>query len=61
MRNAFAEQLAADLGAEFPVDLELTSGAFAVMIISPCSQGPAIQDGTSYMVPVSFTYEGRTL
>ena len=56
-----AEQLVEDVAAEFPADLLLTAGALSVMIVSPCSQGPAIHDGTSYMVPVSFTYEGRTL
>lgn len=55
------EQLVEDVAVEFPADLLLTAGALSVMIVSPCSQGPAIQDGTSYMVPVSFTYEGRTL
>jgi hypothetical protein len=55
-----AEQLVEDVSAEFPADLLLTSGALSVMIVSSCSQGPAIQDSTSYMVPVSFTYEGRT-
>lgn len=51
-----AEQLAADLDAEFPCNLRLTSGSFAAQIISPCSQGPAIQGDTHLMLPVSFRY-----
>ncbi|WKN20810.1 DUF4128 domain-containing protein [Azotobacter vinelandii] len=51
-----AEQLAADLDAEFPLNLRLTSGAFAVQIVSPCSQGPVIQGDTHYMLPVWFRY-----
>lgn len=55
-----AEQLAADLDAEFPNNLRLTSGAFTVQIISPCSQGPSIPGDTHYIVPVSFTYRADT-
>ncbi|MFD1690674.1 phage tail terminator-like protein [Azotobacter chroococcum] len=51
-----AEQLAADIDAEFPQNLRLTSGAFAVQIVSPCSQGPAIPGDVTYMIPVSFRY-----
>jgi hypothetical protein len=51
-----AEQLAADLATEFPLNLRLSSGGFTVLTISPCSQGPAIQDSSSYVIPVSFRY-----
>ncbi|TKD32587.1 DUF4128 domain-containing protein [Azotobacter chroococcum] len=51
-----AEQLAADLDALYPNNLRLTSGAFAVQIVSPCSQGPAIPGETHMMLPVSFRY-----
>lgn len=54
------EQLATDLAAEFPLNLRLASGEFAVQIIAPCSQGPAIQDGSSYLIPVSFRYRADT-
>ena len=55
-----AEQLSVDLGAEFPNNLRLTSGSFAVQIVSPCSQGPAIQGDTHFMLPVSFRYRADT-
>ena len=55
-----AEQLAADLDALFPNNLRLTSGAFSVQIVSPCSTGPVTQDGTSYTLPVWFRYRADT-
>ena len=55
-----AEQIAADLAELFPLNLRLTSGSFIVQILSPCSRGPAVQDGSSYMIPVSFRYRADT-
>lgn len=58
--NGAAEQLSADLGAEFPNALRLTSGAFAVQIVAPCSQGPTIQGDTHHTIPVWFRYRADT-
>lgn len=55
-----AEQLAVDLDALYPNALRLTSGAFAVQIVSPCSQGPTIPGDTHSTVPVSFRYRADT-
>lgn len=56
-----AETLAAEIDALFPNGLRLTSGAFAVQVISPCSIGPAIQGETRYLLPVWFRYRADTI
>lgn len=56
-----SEQLAEEIAALFPMALRLTSGSFAVQIVSPCSIGPAIQDGTHYTLPVWFRYRADTI
>lgn len=59
--SVVAETLAAELDALFPNNLLLSSGAFGVQIVSPCSAGPAIQDGTRYTLPVWFRYRADTI
>ncbi|MCY1247293.1 hypothetical protein D9M72_606110 [compost metagenome] len=56
-----AEQLAADLNSLFPVNLRLTKDSFAVQVITPASQSPAIQEDTRYVVPVGFSYRADTI
>lgn len=56
-----AETLAAELATLFPLNLRLTSGSFTVQIIEPCSEGPAVQGDTHYMIPVSFKYRADTV
>lgn len=59
--SAVAETLADEIAALFPNYLLLSSGAFGVQIVSPCSTGPAIQDDTRYTLPVWFRYRADTI
>lgn len=59
--SAAAETLAEELAALFPNNLPLSNGEFGVQIVSPCSAGPAIQDGNRYTVPVWFRYRADTI
>lgn len=56
-----AANLAEELIALFPLNLRLTLGGFTVQIITPCSEGPPIQTGTHFMIPVSFNYRADTI
>lgn len=56
-----AETLAEEIDALFPCNLLLTSGAFAVQVISPCSIGQALQDENRYTIPVWFRYRADTI
>lgn len=56
-----ADTLADELDELFPNNLPLNSGAFGVQTITPCSAGPAIQDGTRYAIPVWFRYRADTI
>lgn len=51
-----AENIAAELEAQFPVQLRMTSGAFAVQVIEPMSAATAIIDGATLILPVSCNY-----
>jgi hypothetical protein len=54
------EALAGEIAALFPVQLRLTSGAFAVQIASPASIAAALQASDYITLPVSFTYRADT-
>lgn len=45
----------------FPLNLELTSGAFKVKQVSPATIARAIPDATRVRVPVSFRYRADTI
>lgn len=51
-----AEGIAAELESQFPVQLRMTSGAFAVQVIEPMSAATAITDGATLILPVSCNY-----
>lgn len=51
-----AEGIAAELEAQFPVQLRMTSGTFAVQVIEPMSAAGAIVDGAKLILPVSCNY-----
>lgn len=51
-----AKGIADELRALFPNNLRLTKDDFAVQIITPCSQGPMIQDTDAATIPVWFRY-----
>lgn len=53
--------IAAELNALFPVNGRYTSGAVTVQIITPASAAPALQDESTYTVPVSFQYRADTI
>jgi len=53
---AVADAIAGELEALFPVNLRLPQGGLAVHITNPASAAPALQDDTSYRVPVSIPY-----
>lgn len=48
--------IAAEIEALFPTGLALTSGSVTVRVTTPPSIAPALQEPSSYTVPVSFTY-----
>lgn len=56
-----ALDIAAELNALFPVNGRYTSGAVTAQVITPVSAGPAGQDASSYVVPVSFQYRADTI
>ena len=45
-----------ELEALFPVNLRLTSGSFAVTVITPMGPGPLISDSNTSTIPVYCTY-----
>ena len=56
-----ASAIADAIAAQFPLNLRLTSGGVTVQIISPASEGPAVVDPLSLIVPVSFRYRADTI
>lgn len=48
--------LAASLDATFPMRQPMTQGGVKIFLLSPMSEGPAIQDADRYVVPVSCAY-----
>lgn len=55
-----AETIADELAALFVHNARLTGSGFTVQQITPASQAPALQDATTYIVPVSFEYRADT-
>jgi len=53
--------IAAELNALFPVNGRYTSGAITVQTTTPASAAPALQDESSYIVPVSLQYRADTI
>lgn len=51
-----ALSIADDLAALFVCNDRLTQNGLTVQQVTPCSIAPALQDATSYVVPVSFQY-----
>jgi hypothetical protein len=48
--------IADELAALFVTNARLTQAGLTVQQVTPCSIAPALQDATSYVVPVSFQY-----
>lgn len=55
-----AETIADELAALFVLNARLTASGFTVQQITPASQAPALQDASTYIVPVSFEYRADT-
>jgi hypothetical protein len=56
-----AATLAASLDAAFPLSTPMTQGSIKVFLLSPMSPGPALQEPTHFIVPVSCTYRADTI
>lgn len=52
--------IADELAALFLANARLTVSGLTVQQITPCSIAPALQDATSYIVPVSFQFRADT-
>jgi hypothetical protein len=48
--------IADELSALFVTNVRLTQSGLTVQQVTPCSIAPALQDATSYVIPVSFQY-----
>ncbi|KAF1706289.1 phage tail terminator-like protein [Pseudoxanthomonas sacheonensis] len=55
-----AEGIADELAALFTMNARLTASGFTVQQVTPATQAPALQDASSYIVPVSFQYRADT-
>jgi uncharacterized protein DUF4128 len=55
-----AESIADELVALFVHNARLTATGFTVQQITPATQAAALQDASSYIVPVSFEYRADT-
>jgi hypothetical protein len=53
--------LAAALDALFPIQTPLTQGGIKVILLTPMSAGPAMQDVNNYLIPVSCQYRADTI
>jgi len=56
-----ATTLVQSLDAAFPLTGPMTQGSIQVYLLSPMSQGPALQEPDHYVVPVSCTYRSDTI
>lgn len=56
-----AEAIAAELDALFPVNLRVTVSGLAVQVIAPASAGPAGQNETHLITPVSIPYRADAI
>lgn len=56
-----ALDIAAELNQQFPVNGRYTNGAVTVQVITPASAAPALQDESTYIVPVSFQYRADVI
>lgn len=56
----WADGIADEIAALFPVNLRLPSGSLTVQVTTPASAAPALQRDTDYTVPVSLTYRADT-
>lgn len=55
-----AEGIADELAAVFTMNARLTASGFTVQQITPATQAAALQDASTYIVPVSFQYRADT-
>lgn len=56
-----ANTLAASLDVAFPLTAPMTQGAIRVFLLSPLSQGPAMEEPDHYVVPLSCEYRSDTI
>lgn len=56
-----AEGIADEIEAQFTLNLRLTQSPVTVQIVTPSTQASALQDDTTYTVPVSFGYRADTI
>jgi hypothetical protein len=56
-----ASALAESLDAAFPLSTPIVQGGLRIFLLSPMSQGPAIQEPDRYVVPVSCTYRADAI
>lgn len=56
-----AAGIADELNTQFPVNGRYTSGAITVQVITPASAAPALQDESTFIVPVSIGYRCDTI
>lgn len=55
-----ADGIVGELEALFPANLSLASGGITVRTVGAASAAPALQDDTSYRIPVSIPYRADT-
>lgn len=58
---ATAKGIADEIRALFPNNLRLSKSGFTVQNVSPCSQGPAVQEASKVTIPVWFRYRADTI
>lgn len=56
-----AEGIAAEIEAQFPLNLRLTTTGLTVQVISPVETARAITEPDAYILPVSFRFRADTI